>query len=55
MIEAGQWMLDLFREESSRGDGEVEWTHESCARGAIQSWLMKKRRRVLESSPESTL
>jgi len=48
-------MLDLFREESAQGEGELCWTHEECARIAIQSWLMKKRRRALESSPESTL
>ena len=43
-IEVGQWMLDLFREESSQEGSAVKlcWIHESCGRKAIEAWLRKK-------------
>lgn len=40
-----EWMMDLFREESSEEESnrKVEWVHTCCAKQAIQRWLLKKR------------
>ena len=51
-IEEDQWMLDLFRTESSLEGSEMKlcWVHEDCARSAIQTWLKKKWKKEADSS-----
>lgn len=38
------WMMDLFREESSieGSNKKVEWVHTVCAKHAIERWLIKR-------------
>ena len=51
-IEKDQWMLDLFRQESSQPSPNVCvcWVHENCAREAIETWLKKKWAKTQNSS-----
>jgi hypothetical protein len=44
LIEEGQWMIDLFRQESAQPSATVRmcWVHENCGRSAIEVWLKKK-------------
>ena len=51
-IEKDQWMLDLFRTESSLEGSKVKlcWVHEDCAKEAIQTWLKKKWKKEADSS-----
>ena len=51
-IEKDQWMLDLFRQESSQPSPSVHvsWAHEDCCRTAIETWLKKKWSRNVDTN-----
>jgi len=42
-------MMDLFRQHG----GEVTWVHEKCVRGAMETWLTKKRQQKLEAEKKA--
>lgn len=53
-IEKDQWMLDLFRQESSQPGASMRvcWVHADCARSAIETWLRRKWDKTKEAADE---
>lgn len=55
LIRKNEPMMDLFRAESSDSGSDlpVQWTHLTCVKTAVETWLKRKWGKVLEQLPGS--